>query len=927
MTARRRFHLQVNGTEVDIDSPPMRRLAQVLREDLRLTGTKIGCNAGTCGACTALLDGESVATCLVPVAQAEGRAIITIEGLSSEGLSAVQRAFHHYGAAQCGMCTPGMLMAATALLARQPQPSAQQVADALGGVLCRCTGYAKIITAVMNAHTLPKAETAVGIGTAVGARVPRLDGIAKVDGSERFGDDVAPEDALWLCLVRSPYASARFVVSDTQPLFERYPGLVRVLTAEDVPGELCFGIADGFRDQPVLASHRVRFQGEPIAAIIGDAATIAAFDPADFPVLWQDLPALRTMDAATAEDALQLFETRPGNVLTRGRVCRGDVTAAMAKAKHVVEGQFETGFVEHAYIEPEAGYARRVGDTIEVFATTQTPYANRLDLARILALDPEQVRVIATAVGGGFGGKLDLTLQPQVALAAWLIGRPVRAVFSRGESMATTTKRHPARMTARLAADASGKLTALTFQGDFNTGAYASWGPTVANRVPVHCSGPYSVDAILAETRAIHTNNPPAGAFRGFGTPQAAIAVEALMDALADKLGFDRLEFRLRNALHAGDTTPTGQVLQESVGIAACLEALQPRWQAARAAAAAANADPTASLRRGVGIACMWYGCGNTSLSNPSSIRVGLRRDGRIVLFQGAVDIGQGSNTVLAQIAADAIGVDLARISLVRADTARTLDAGKTSASRQTFVSGQAAKRAGQALRQSILRLVNAGKTAHLSFEDGSVRVSDDGIGAGGRRLDLTAMAVDSDDLVLSAEGTFDPPTTVLDADGQGEPYATYAFGAQVAEVAVDMELGTVQVLRVVAAHDVGRAINPMLVEGQVEGGILQGLGMALMEEFVPGRTFGLHDYLIPSIGEMPAMETILIEDAEPLGPFGAKGVGEPALIPTAAAILNAIRDATGITVHQVPATPSRLRALIRAHAAPQTTAVRAEQP
>ena len=207
------------------------------------------------------------------------------------------------------------------------------------------------------------------------------------------------------------------------------------------------------------------------------------------------------------------------------------------------------------------------------------------------------------------------------------------------------------------------------------------------------------------------------------------------------------------------------------------------------------------------------------------------------------------------------------------------------------------------------------------------MRVSDDGIGAGGRRLDLTAMAVDSDDLVLSAEGTFDPPTTVLDADGQGKPYATYAFGAQVAEVAVDMDLGTVQVLRIVAAHDVGRAINPMLVEGQVEGGILQGLGMALMEEFVPGRTFGLHDYLMPSIGEMPAMETILIEDAEPLGPFGAKGVGEPALIPTAAAILNAIRDATGVTVHQVPATPSRLRALIRAHAAPQTTAVRAEQP
>lgn len=909
------FRLTVNGITHEIEAPPMRRLSQVLREDLHLTGTKVGCNAGTCGACTVLLDGEPVAACLLPVARADRRTIITIEGLSAEGLTAVQRAFHHYGAAQCGMCTPGMLMAATALLTRQPRPSEQHVKDALGGVLCRCTGYSKIITAVINAHALPPAEPPASVGAVVGARLPRVDGIAKVDGSERFGDDVAPADALWLKLIRSPHPSARFVVGDIQPLFQRYPGLVRVLTAADVPGELLFGIAADFRDQPVFATHKVRFQGEPIAAIVGDAATVEAFDLTDFPVLWQDLPSLTTIDAATAPGAPLLFETRPGNILTRGRVCRSDATATLTGAACVVEGEFETGFVEHAYIEPEAGYARRVGDAIEVHCTTQTPYANRADLARILGLDPENVRVIPTAVGGGFGGKLDLTLQPHVALAAWLTGRPVRALFSRAESMATTTKRHPARIAARLAADANGRLTAMTFHGDFNTGAYASWGPTVANRVPVHCSGPYRIGAILAETRAIHTNNPPSGAFRGFGTPQAAVATEALIDELADTLGIDRLELRLRNALRAGDVTPTGQILHESVGIAACLEALQPRWQAARADAAAANAALSGPHRRGVGVACMWYGCGNTSLSNPSSIRVSLRADGRIVLFQGAVDIGQGSNTVLAQIVADALGVDVQQIDLVRADTARTLDAGKTSASRQTFVSGQAALRAALALRKRILRLANAGEPAHLSFEPGRLSVHEGGRdnGAAQHVVDLAAMTRDHDGIVLSAEGTFDPPTTTLDADGQGDPYAAYAFGAQMAEVRVDMELGTVQVLRTIAAHDVGRAINPMLVEGQVEGGIAQGLGMALMEEFVPGRSFGLHDYLIPSIGEMPEMETILIEAPEPLGPFGAKGVGEPALIPTAAAILNAIRDATGITIRRLPATPSRLLALIRA--------------
>ncbi|HRW61690.1 MAG TPA: molybdopterin-dependent oxidoreductase, partial [Defluviicoccus sp.] len=458
-------------------------------------------------------------------------------------------------------------------------------------------------------------------------------------------------------------------------------------------------------------------------------------------------------------------------------------------------------------------------------------------------------------------------------------------------------------------ANDEGLLQAIDFAGDFDTGAYASWGPTVATRVPIHCSGPYAVGSVLAQTRAILTNNAPSGAFRGFGTPQAAFATESLMDALADRLGIDRLEFRLNNALRAGDRTATGQLLTASVGMADCLVALQAPWQAARAAAQAHNAG-NGITRRGVGVACMWYGCGNTALPNPSTMRVAVTADGRVVLYQGAVDIGQGSSTVLAQICAETLGLPLEVLTLVGADTSLTPDAGKTSASRQTFVSGRAIFAAATDLRRQLLKLANAGEKAQFRIEGTTLSVAD---GSVVRVVDVASLPADTNGVVLAAEATFDPPTSPLDADGQGVPYATYAFGAQMAEVLVDCELGTVQVLKVAAAHDVGRAVNPALVEGQIEGGIAQGIGMALMEEYIPGRNTNLHDYLIPTVGDVPPIETFLIEDPEPLGPYGAKGVGEPAMIATPAAILNAIRDATGVTITRVPATPDRVRAAIAA--------------
>ncbi|MBP0577925.1 molybdopterin-dependent oxidoreductase [Labrys sp. LIt4] len=899
----------LNGETATIAAAPGSRLSQVLREAFGLTGTKVGCDAGDCGACTVLLDGEAACSCLVAAAQVEGHTVDTIEGLTRNNAltQALQASFLRYGAAQCGICTPAMLTAATALLQSGTEVTEGRIADALGGVLCRCTGYRKIIAAVLAVAEGSATLQPTSPANPVGSRIDRLDGMAKVEGRDIFGADEAPNDVLALRAIRSPHHRAAFEIGDIEAFLAAHPGIVRVFTARDVPGRNCYGVIPAFADQPVFASGETRFRGEAVAAVVGEPAAVEALDLSAFPISWTALTAITAMDEALASAEL-LHPARPENILTRGRVARGDVEAALAAADAVVEGEFETGFVEHAYIEPEAGFARRVGDRIEIQACTQAPYMDRDDVAGLLGIPPENVRIIPTAVGGGFGSKLDLSIQPFIAVAAWHLDRPVRMVYSRSESIATTTKRHPARMRVRIGASRDGKLAAMDFSGDFNTGAYSSWGPTVANRVPVHASGPYYIPHYRAVARAVHTHLVPAGAFRGFGVPQSSIAQEQLYDALADRLGIDRLEFRIRNALTDELPTVTGQVLGEGVGIKACLEALRDPWRRAREVAAAFNSDRRDSLRRGVGVAGMWYGCGNTSLPNPSTIRLGLKPDGRLALHQGAVDIGQGSNTVITQICAEALGAPVEAFDLVSADTDLSPDCGKTSASRQTFVTGKAAELAGRDLRAQILRQTNAGETATIRFGDAVLTVED---GERVRTLRLADLPATDLGYVLSTEQTFDPPTSPLDANGQGEPYALYGFGAHMAEIEVDCELGTVRVLKITASHDVGRAINPTLVEGQIEGGVAQGLGLALMEEFHPGRGENLHDYLIPTIGDVPPVETILIEDASPVGPFGAKGVGEQALIPTAPAILNALHDAAGIRLRRVPATPDRVRAAI----------------
>jgi CO/xanthine dehydrogenase Mo-binding subunit/aerobic-type carbon monoxide dehydrogenase small subunit (CoxS/CutS family) len=904
----------VNGNPVAVSAPLSQRLSRVLRESLGLTGTKVGCDAGDCGACTVLLDGEPVCSCLVSLGQVENCEITTVEGLASRPpiFNNLQKSFLAHGAAQCGICTPGMLVAGTALLERCNNPSEAQVMDALGGVLCRCTGYRKIISAVLDAQSARIEQVSPVAGKAVGNRLIRLDGRQKVEGAEIFGADETPLDTLTVRAIRGSFHRARFTFGDIHEFVATHPGIIAVFTAADIPGKNCYGVIPPFADQPVFAETETRFRGEAVAAIVGEPDAIEALEIAAFPIRWEELPPILTVEDALDETAARIHANREENILVSGRVVRGDVEKGLADSDIVVEGTYETGFVEHAYIEPEAGFARRVGDQIEIQACTQSPYMDRADLAQILGIVPDNVRIIPTAVGGGFGSKLDLSVQPFVALAAWHLRRPVRMVYSRHESVMTTTKRHPSHIHARVGATREGKLLALDFSAEFNTGAYSSWGPTVAARVPVHASGPYSVPNYRALTRAVHTNIVPAGAFRGFGVPQTAIAQEQLYDQLADKLLMDRLEFRILNALDETTPTVTGQILGPGTGIRACFEALRLKWISARAKAQAFNQTAAGAIRRGVGVAGMWYGCGNTSLSNPSTIRVGLKPNGRIGLHQGAVDIGQGSNTIIAQISADAIRVPIAKIDLVSADTSITPDAGKTSASRQTFVSGKAASLAGAELRAAILRLAGANEHAGIFLGEGCIRIDQWETGKQ-RAVNLADLPLDKFGFIATGEATFDPPTTPLDANGQGSPYAVYGFGAHMAEIEVDLELGTVRVTKITAAHDVGCAINPTLVEGQIEGGAAQGLGMALMEEFFPAKGENLHDYLIPTIGDMPPVETILIEDASPVGPHGAKGIGEQSVIPTAPAILNAIHDAIGIRIHRIPATPDRVRAAILA--------------
>jgi len=733
----------------------------------------------------------------------------------------------------------------------------------------------------------------------VGIEIPKVDVIEKALGEAKYGADLPFRGPLHLKVLRSPKPHAKIVRIEMDEAL-RVPGVEGVFTAKDIPGKNLVGTIN--KDQPILASGRVRYIGDPVALIAAKTEEVAEEAVKKLVVVYEDLPSVFHPEEALQPYAPLIHEK--GNLLLEFHVIKGDVQRGFKEAEVIVEETYTTTWVDHAYLEPDAGisYLDEEG-RITVVCPTQNVHYDQKEMASALSLPLDQVRVIQCATGGGFGGRLDITVQCLLALAVFHLKKPVKIIYSREEVFQVTSKRHPLRIRYKSGAKKDGTLTAVEVDILGDTGAYASYGATVAIRSAVHATGPYQVPNVKVRSRMVYTNNPWSGAMRGFGVPQMAFAHESQMDLLAQALKMDPIEIRLKNSLRVGSETATGQTLMASVGIGETLKKVK-EWR--DRGAISKNDSKKPFIKKGIGIGSMWYGIGNTGIANPSTAQMEIGPNGEIRLFTGVADIGQGSDTILLQIASEGIGISLKEIRLIRADTALTTDAGATSASRQTYISGNAILSAIKNLKQEAIKeasqLLNLDEK-DLFFEEGKVK---------SRTCLTTSIPIKEVakrcGKILKGEGRFDPETTRLDPEtGQGAPYATYAFATHLAEVEVDTETGKVKVNRVIASHDVGKAIHPMNVIGQIMGGVAMGTGFALMEEFVPGVTTSFVNYLIPTSKDIPEVIPIIVEEEEPTGPFGAKGVGEPALIPSAPAILNAIADAIGQRIYHLPANLERV--------------------
>ena len=744
--------------------------------------------------------------------------------------------------------------------------------------------------------------------TSIGKSIPRIGAIERLRGEPIFSADLYFKDALILRVLRSTRAHAKIAAIKTDEAL-KLEGVIRVFTAKDVPGKNLTGIIN--KDQPLLAVNKVRAVGEPIAMVVAESETAArrALDLID--VSYEDLPAVFTPSDALQPDA-PLVHSK-GNLLFNRKVKKGDVEEAFKRCFVSVERTYHTPRIEHCYLEPDAGAGFVDNDgTLVIYASTQNPHYDHKEVTGLLNLEDTRVRIIQAATGGGFGSKLDLNMQGFIGLALihlkrMHLKRPVKMVYSREESFLATAKRHPVEMQIKTGADKNGKILAMHARITADTGAYSSYAIPVVSRIAMHATGPYEVENVAIESRCVYTNTLFCGAMRGFGTPQIAIAHESQMDLLAEKLGVDPLDFRIKNILKEGSETATRQKLTASIGIGDTLEALKPHYEWARTHWTDQACQPW--QKKGIGLGSMWYGIGNTGAQNPSTAKITIDLDGRISLYTGCADIGQGSTTVLAQIAAEILGIQPQDIRLFVADTETTTNAGATSASRQTYISGNAVKEAAENLADVLLtEAVNKIKVPkyRLSLADGWAGE----INNPDNRVELAVLArhIHKKGLPLEWKGYFDPETVPLDPEtAEGVPYATYAFASQLALLTVDTLTGEVSVEKIFAAHDVGKAIHPENVKGQIYGGIAMGIGFTLMEEFVPGQTLSMKDYHIPTMADMPEIEPIIIESAEPSGPFGAKGVGEPALIPTAPAILNALANALGKRIYDLPAKLERV--------------------
>lgn len=931
------MNLTVNGKLVSVEPQPGEMLADLLRQRLGLTGTKIGCNEAECGVCTVIVDGEPVLSCTYPAAKASGKNILTIEGLanisrgSHEGqggrrdLHPLQEAFVLHGAVQCGFCIPGQIMTAYGLLQRNPEPTEDEIRYALKDTLCRCGGYPTIIRAIQAAAYALRSGQPVSPpshiqsmssaqGLVIGTIQPRPDAVEKVTGKAIFTDDLQFEGMLHARVKRAgvPHAIVRKINTERA---RALPGVVAVLTADDIPGDHYHGLV--IKDWPILVGvgERVRYVGDALALVAAESREIATQALDLIEVEFEPQPVISDPVQARSPDVPALHPD--GNLLKHIKVRKGDVSQGFAEADVILEHTFRTAMTDHLFLEPECSIARPLADgRMEVYVGSQIPYADRHEVARALGWSEDRVRVVGQLMGGGFGGKEDIAGQIHAALLANATGRPVKLLFDRRESLLVHPKRHATQIRVKVGARHDGRLTAVETELYGDTGAYASLGEKVMTRATTHSAGPYEVPHARADCYAMYTNNPPAGAFRGFGVTQSTYAIENIMDMLAERLNIDPVEFRRRNALRVGSVTNTGQVLRESVGLLECIDRVD---QEMRRLAGEQPFKPRVvggapHLVRAWGFAVAYK---NTGLGGGAPDKAGaeveLFADGSLEVRTSSAELGQGLVTVLQMIVAEELGVDPSRVRVVVMDTDRTPDGGPTTASRQTYVTGNAARKAAQALRQAIVTTL-AEKfdqpPQNVRFVEGLAQVDGHAIALG--------------DVVdyMRAEGReprvlyeyWAPATQPL---GQGgDMHFAFSFAAQAAEVEVNILTGEVKVLRVIVANDVGKAINPLGLQGQVEGGVMMGIGNALTEHFIVENGYVFTDrmarYRIPSIMQTPEITSIVVEHPTAEGPYGAKGVGEIVSIPTTAAITNAIYNAVGVRVDRLPVDQERIVEQIR---------------
>lgn len=913
MTDKQTYTLTVNGKVCQVVAEPKSYLMDVLRDQLHLTGTKDGCDTGHCGSCMVIKDGEAVRSCLVQMRRADGASITTIEGVSAPdgcALHPVQQAYIDQGATQCGFCTPGFVMSSIALLEQNPNPTLEEIYDGHRWNICRCTGHNAIIRAIQQAAGQPTPPLP-GVKNplkAISRPMPRPDAVAKVTGQGIYADDLYVEGMLHAKALRSQYPHARLLRVDTTAA-KAAPGVVAVLTADDIPGRKDCGVHEV--DWPVLCYDKVRYVGDAVALVVAESEAEAEAALKLIQVDYEPLPVVAGPKEAAAPDAPHLHENverfghgAHGNFLAHFHLEGGDLAAGFAEADVVVEREYRTQTVEHAFIEPEAALAvPEANGRLTVYCGGQIPFSDRAQIAASLAVPESKVRVINCLIGGGFGGKEDVSVQVHVALAAWLTRRPVKMVLSRKESLMVHPKRHATIIKMKTGARRDGALTAHEVEIYGDGGAYASLSNHVMLRATTHAAGPHEVKNVKVDTYAMYTNNVPSGAFRGFGVTQSGFAMEVQMDVLAEALGISPLEIRRKNILDYGKQTLAGQVFTESCGLREALEAVAAEMEKHNDFVAVEG-----SKRRAWGIACAYKNTGyGSGAYDAAGAEVEVFADGRAIVRAGAAEIGQGLPTVLAQIVTEELGVPYECVDVLLSDTDLTPDGQATTASRQTYVTGNAARHASQQVRgllsQTAAEMLDASPDS-LVFADGYVS-------SNGHRVTLSQVAEQA-----RREGR-QPKVMYQYVAPHTEQYqhVAFGFGAQAALVEVDVATGETKVLKVIAACDVGRVMNPLALLGQVEGSISMGLGMALQEDFVMQDGKVLTDSLfkcnLPTIDQTPQVITYFVEHETTDGPYGAKGVGELASIPTAPAIINAIYNATGVRCTSLPAHKKWLKAAL----------------